>query len=84
MRSFPNSQSRFDECNLLVCLTKHIQIEDAKDFGHFAYLINRFDIQELETYEKVMASNQVEEWVEAMQQKIQSLIDHQTWEWIFK
>ena len=74
----------FDECDPLICLAKRIRIEDTTDLGHFAYSTNSFDIQELETYKKAVASDQAEEWAEAMQQEIQSLIDHQTWELIPK
>lgn len=44
-----------------------IRIEDAMNFGLFAYSTNSFDIQEPKTYEKVMAFDQAEKWVEIMQ-----------------
>ena len=68
-----------DECDPLVCLANKIRIEDTIDLDHFAYTTSNFDIKEPETYEKAMASDQAEEWPEAMQQEMQSLIDHQTW-----
>ena len=33
---------------------------------HFACLINNFDLEESETYKKGMASDQAEEWAEAI------------------
>lgn len=59
-------------------------IEDTTDLNHFAYLTNSFDIQEPETYKKTMASDQVKKWAEALQQEMQSLMDHQIWELIPK
>ena len=52
--------------------------------SHFAYLTNNFDLEETETYEKVMASDQAEEWAEAIKQEMDSLIQHGTWDLIPK
>ena len=52
------------------------------DTSQFAYLTNNFDLKEPETYEKAMASDQAEEWAEAMKQEMDSLIQHRTWDLI--
>ena len=41
-------------------------------------------MEEPETHEKAMASDQAQEWAEAMKQEMDSLIQHQTWELIPK
>lgn len=65
-------------------MTNRLRLENSSDLGHFAYLTNNFVIQEPETYEKAMASNQAEEWADAIKQKIDSLVDHGTWDLIPK
>ena len=67
-----------NECDFLVFLTQKIRAEDAGDLDHYTYITNNFDIKEPETYEKAMASEQAEEWAEAMKEEIQSLIKYET------
>lgn len=62
----------------LVCLAKRIWIEDTTDLDYFGYSINNFNIQNLETYEKAIVSDQAKKLIKAMPQKMQTLIDHQT------
>ena len=76
--------SSLDVCDPWVFLTQKIRTEDAANLDHYAYTTNSFDIQEPETYEKGMASEQAEEWVEAMREEMQSLIKHETWDLIPK
>ncbi len=73
-----------DVCDPWVFLTQKIRTEDAVDLDHYAYTTNSFDIQEPETYEKAMTSEQAEEWVKAMKEEMQSLIKHETWDLIPK
>ena len=67
-----------DVCDPWVFLTQKIRTEDVADLDYYAYTINNFDIQEPETYEKAMASEQAEEWAKAMREEMQSLIKHET------
>ncbi len=71
-----------DETDPLVCLANRLQQENSTNKSHFAYLTYNFDIREPETYEKAMASNQAEEWAEAMKQEMNSLIQYRTWDLI--
>ena len=73
-----------NECDPLVFLTQKILAEDVGDLDHYKYITNKFDIKESETYKKAMASEQTEEWAEAMKEEIQSLIKHKTWTLILK
>ena len=59
-----------NECNLLVFYTQKIRAENTRDLDHYAYITNNFDIKEPETYKKAMASEQAEEWAEAMNEEI--------------
>lgn len=67
-----------EEADVLVCLANRLRQEDSTDMSHFAYSTNNFDLEEPETYEKAMASDQAEEWAEAMKQEMDSLIQHWT------
>ncbi len=75
-------ENKVDETDPLVCLANWLQQEDLTDTSHFAYLTNNFDIKKPKTYEKAIASNQAEEWTEAMKQKMDWLIQHKTWDLI--
>ncbi len=72
------SENQVDETDPLVCLANRLRQEDSINTSYFAYLTNNFDIKEPETYEKTMASDQAEEWAEAMKQEMDSLIQHRT------
>lgn len=50
--------------------------------SYFTYSTNNFDLEEPKTYEKAIASDQAEEWAKAMKQKIDSLVQHRTWDLI--
>ena len=65
-------------------MTNWLRLENSDDLSHFAYLTNNFDLLEPETYEKAMASNQAEKWVDVMKKKIDSLIKYETWDLIPK
>ena len=52
--------------------------------SYFTCLTNNFDLEEPETYEKAVASGQAEEWVKAIKQEMDLLIQHETWDFIPK
>ena len=56
--------------NFLVFLTQKIRAENVGDLDYYTYITNNFNIKESETYEKVMTSEQAEEWTEAMKEEI--------------
>ena len=60
--------------DLLICQANWLQQENSINLNYFAYSINNFDLEKLETYEKTIISNQAEEWAKAMKQKMDSLI----------
>ena len=72
------------ETDPLICLINWLCQEDSINRNCFAYSTNNFDIEDIRTYEKAMAFDNIEEWAAATKQEIDLLIQYQTWDLIPK
>lgn len=69
-----NRKNIIDKKDPLICHINRFLQEKSIDISLFAYLTNNFNIKEPKTYVKAMVSDQTEEWIKAIEQKIDSLI----------